>query len=275
MIENIDKKYFDKFESVVDYNTVLDDFEGPLDLLLYLINIAQIRIEDVFVSKVTEQFLAYIDFMKTQPRRDVDKESEYLALAAQIIYIKSKSMVPVVEIDGEEYGGAEEEQQELIELLKEREFELIKGETPKLKDLETIGYYYKEPDKSILTKRIVYKDFTLDGLLEAFARMMMKNEIIRREQDNIKEIPKDQYTVEEKATYIKNRLIENKQVIFNDLFSTFSRNEIITTFQALLEMLKRQFIMVEQPLSFGDILIKLNPGWDMKDVSDENFDEYD
>ena len=67
----------DGFESVVDYNTVLDDFEGPLDLLLHLINIAQIRIEDVFVSKVTEQFLDYIEYMKTQPCRDVDKESEY------------------------------------------------------------------------------------------------------------------------------------------------------------------------------------------------------
>ena len=65
-------KTYENFESVVDYNTVLDDFEGPLDLLLHLINIAQIKIEDVFVSKVTEQFLDYIEFMKTQPRRDVD-----------------------------------------------------------------------------------------------------------------------------------------------------------------------------------------------------------
>ena len=138
--------YLDNFESVVDYNTVLDDFEGPLDLLLHLINIAKIRIEDIFVSKVTEQFLEYIEFMKTQPRRDVDKESEYLAMAAQIIYIKSKSLVPVVEVAGEEMGGAEEEKRALIEQLKQREYELIKEETPKLKDLETIGYYFKEPE---------------------------------------------------------------------------------------------------------------------------------
>ena len=124
---------YDNFESVVDYTTVLDIFEGPLDLLLHLINIAKINIEEVFVSKVTEQFLDYIEFMKTQPSRDVDKESEYLALAAQIIYIKSKSLVPVVEVGGEEMGGAEEEQRALIEQLKQREYELIKGETPKLK----------------------------------------------------------------------------------------------------------------------------------------------
>ena len=114
-------KISSSFESIVDYDTVLDDFEGPLDLLLYLINSAQIKIEDVFVSKVTEQFLDYIEYMKSQPSRDVDKESEYLAIAAQIIYIKSKSMLPIVEIDGEEVGGVDEEQQALIEQLKQRE----------------------------------------------------------------------------------------------------------------------------------------------------------
>lgn len=265
---------YDNFESVVDYNTVLDDFEGPLDLLLHLINIAQIKIEDVFVSKVTEQFLDYIEFMKTQPRRDVDKESEYLALAAQIIYIKSKSMVPAIEVEGEDTDSAEEEKQALIEQLKQREYELIKGETPKLKDLETIGYYFKEPDKSLDTVRVVYKDFTVNALLEAFAKMMLKNESLQRKKDNVKEIPKDQFTVEEKVEFIKQTLIEKNEIEFESLFKTFSRNEIITTFQALLEMLKHQFIMVEQECSFGAINIKLNPDWDMKDTSDEQFDEY-
>ena len=264
----------ENFESIVDYDTVLDDFEGPLDLLLHLINIAQIRIEEVFVSKVTDQFLDYIEYMKTQPHRDVDKESEYLALAAQIVYIKSKSMVPVVEVMGEEIGGAEEEQLALIEQLKQREYELIMGETPKLKNLETIGYYFKEPDKELSNVRVVYKDFTLDALLKAFAQMMLKNEGLQREKDNIKEIPKDVYTVEEKVTYIRDRLIESNEVEFESLFATFSRNEVITTFQALLEMLKHQFITVEQSESFGSIFIRLNPEWDLKEITDEQFDEY-
>ena len=212
----------ENFESVVDYNTVLDDFEGPLDLLLHLINIAQINIEDVFVSKVTEQFLDYIEFMKSQPHRDVDKESEYLAIAAQIIYIKSKSMLPVVEVAGEEWGDEDEDKRALIEQLKQREYELIKEETPKLKELETVGYMYKEPDKSLNTVRIVYKDFTVSALLEAFAKMMLKNESLHREKDNIKEIPKDVYTVEEKVTFIRDTLVEKKEVLFEDLFKTFS-----------------------------------------------------
>lgn len=264
----------ENFESVVDYNTVLDDFEGPLDLLLHLINIAQIKIEDVFVSKVTEQFLSYIEFMKSQPRRDVDKESEYLAIAAQIIYIKSKSMVPVVEVAGEEIGGAEDEKQALIEQLKQREYELIKGETPKLKDLETVGYIFKEPDASLNTVRVVYKDFTVNALLEAFAKMMLKNESLMREKENVKEVPKDEYTVEEKVAYIRDRLISDKEVLFDNLFTKFSKHEVVTTFQALLEMLKHQYITVQQASPFGDIKIMLNPDWDLKEVSDEQFDEY-
>ncbi len=267
-------KTYENFESVVDYNTVLDDFEGPLDLLLHLINIAQIRIEDVFVSKVTEQFLDYIEFMKTQPRRDVDKESEYLALAAQIIYIKSKSMVPAVEVAGEEMGGSESEKLALIEQLKQREYELIKEETPKLKDLETIGYYFKEPESDFSKVKIVYKDFNVNALLEAFANLMLRNESLQREKVKIREIPKDVHTVEEKVTLIRDTLVEKKEVEFDSLFTTFSRSEIVTTFQALLEMLKHQFILVNQEHSFGTIIIRLNPDWDLKDVTDEQFDQY-
>lgn len=267
-------KNYDNFESNVDYNTVLDDFEGPLDLLLHLINIAQIRIEDVFVSKVTEQFLDYIEFMKTQPHRDVDKESEYLALAAQIIYIKSKSMVPVVVVAGEEMGGSDEEERALIEQLKQREYELIKEETPKLKNLETIGYYFKSPDTDFSKVKIVYKDFNVEALLEAFANLMLRNESLQHEKEKIREIPKDEHTVEEKVVFIRDNLIEKKEITFDSLFVTYSRNEIITTFQALLEMLKHQFIMVKQEISFGTINIKLNPNWDLKEVSSEQFDEY-
>lgn len=269
----IDAKY-ENFESIVDYDTVLDDFEGPLDLLLHLININKINIEDIFVSQVTEQFLNYIDYMKTQPSRDVDKESEYLAMAAQIIYIKSKALVPPVEIDGEEIGGAEEEQQALIEQLKQRELELIKEETPKLRTLETIGYYFKEPEKEISKVKIVYKDFSVDAMLQAFANLLLRNESLQREKENIKEIPKDEYTVQDRVTHIKEKLIAKEEFDFDELFVSYSRNEVITTFQALLEMLKFQFVLVEQQETFGNITIKRNPDADLKEVGNEQFDEY-
>lgn len=270
----ISKSDFADFESVVDYDTVLDDFEGPLDLLLHLINVNKINIEDIFVSKVTEQFLNYIDYMKTQPSRDVDKESEYLAMAAQILYIKSKSLLPPVEIDDELVGGADEEQEELIRQLKEREMELIKERTVKLKELETVGYFYKEPDQDISKTKVVYKDFTVDALLQAFANLLLRNESLQREKDNFKEIPKDEYTVHDRVLFLKDRLLASDKVEFLSLFKSFSTNEVITTFQAILEMLKFQYIKVKQDGAFDDITILRNEETDLKDLGNEEFDEY-
>ncbi|MCD8285656.1 MAG: segregation/condensation protein A, partial [Clostridia bacterium] len=266
---------YDNFESVVDYNTVLDVFEGPLDLLLHLINVAQIRIEDVFVSKVTEQFLDYVDFMKEQQSRDMDKESEYLAIAAQIIYIKSKSLVPAP-VEGPEEPGPDQDELDFIEQLKQRELELIKEKEPKLKELETVGYVYKDPDPSIKGERIVYKDFTVEGLLDAFAKLMLRNESMMREKNDVKEIPKEQYTVWEKVIFIRDTLKDapEHKTDFENLFPTSTKSEMVTTFQAMLEMLKLQYIMVEQPEIFGKITVKVNPEWNMEDVSSGELDEY-
>ncbi|MCD8205904.1 MAG: segregation/condensation protein A [Clostridia bacterium] len=264
------------FESDVDYNTVLDVFEGPLDLLLHLINTAKINIDDIFVSEVTDQFLDYIEFMKTKSGRDVDKESEYLAIAAQIIYLKSKSLVPsIAEYDENYVTPIDEEQKAFIDQLKQRQLELIQEEAQKLKESEIFGFAYKAPEKEYATPKIVYKDFTVDGLLRAFARLMLKNESMKREEENSKkEIPMDIYTVPDKIRYIRACVIEKGEVSFDSLFDSYSKNEVVTTFQALLEMLKLQYIMVEQEDEFSEITIKLNPEWDLTEVSDET-EQYD
>ncbi len=265
------------FESDVDYTTVLDNFEGPLDLLLHLINTAKINIEDIFVSKVTDQFLSYIDYMKSQPSRDVDKESEYLAIAAQIIYLKSKSMLPSIDEYEEDYvTPLDEEQQEFIDRLKKRQLELIREEAEKLKEQEMFGFVYKDPEDKFMTPKVVYRDLTVDGLLQAFARMMLRNESLKREEENSqKEIPKDIYTVADKIRFISSCVIEKGEIAFESLFDSYSKNEVITTFQAILEMLKLQYIMVEQEDEFSDITIKLNPEWDLKEVEDEEIEQYD
>jgi segregation and condensation protein A len=97
---------------------------------------------------------------------------------------------------------------------------------------------------------------------------------MQREKENVKSIPKDEYTVEEKVTFILDKLQVNKECEFDSLFTTYSKNEVITTFQALLEMLKFQYITVDQQTAFGSIQIKLNPDRDLKDVESEQFDEY-
>ena len=246
----------DNFESIVDYTTVLDGFEGPLDLLLYLINKEEIEIKDVFVSQVTEQFLEY---MKGLAHLDVDKVSEYLNIAATIIKIKAQSLVPNLEEDPELEAEIEEDKAQLIRALEE--FRLIKEETKKLKELETIGYFFKEPDKNVGETKTVFSldNLTLDGLVNAFSTLMMKREN-QLATPEAREIPRDTFTVAQKVQTILETLESKQKVTFTELFSRdFTKSEIVTTFQALLELLKYQYLRVTQTQAYGEINISLNP----------------
>lgn len=259
------------FETEVDYTTVLDNFEGPLDLLLYLIKQEEIEIKDVFVSRVTEQFLAY---MKGLPYLDMDKASDYLNIAATIIDIKARSLIPPPD-DG--FGDYYEEddydpQKEIIRALEE--YKMLKEEAEKLKEKETVGYFFKEPDKDVKNVQIKYKDLTLDGLLSAFARLMLKRESMKNETGATREIPKDTYTVTEKIAHIRIALKEKDKIDFEELFAADApKPEIVTTFQALLELLKHQFLFVEQDELFSTITITKNPNRNEEDELGE-IDEY-
>ena len=258
------------FESVVDYTTVLNNFEGPLDLLLFLINKEEIEIKDIFVSQITEQFLQY---MQGLPYLDVDKVSDYLNIAASIIKIKAQSLVPNLEDDPELDAEIEEEKAQLIRALEE--FRLIKEETKKLKELETIGYYFKEPDKDVGETKTVFclDNLNLDGLISAFSALLLKRETALNEEE-VREIPRDEYTVDQKIHFILESLESGEQITFDDLFTQdYTKAEIITTFQAMLELLKHQFLRVSQEQTFGEITISLNPDRKEEDTLGE-IDEY-
>ncbi len=238
-----------EFESVVDYSTKLDIFEGPLDLLLHLIKEAKIEIKDVFVSQVTEQFLSYMNGLSIL---DVDKASEYLNMAATLLEIKSKSILP----REEDLDDLIDEQELLIQKLEE--YKLFKEASEKLKEQQNVDRFYKEPDKSVGDVKIVYSDFNLDGLIEAFSKLMMRVDHKKRQENVLKEIPKEVWTVKDKVDTIRNILLEKTSVSFFETFDgVYSRNELITTFQAMLELLKLQYITVEQNGIFDDITLTL------------------
>ena len=245
------------FETEVDYTTVLDNFEGPLDLLLHLINQERIEIKDVFVSQVTEQFLQY---MKGLPYIDLDKASEYLAIAATIIEIKAKRLLPPIDdfddyMDDDYFGDPlPSPEAELIAALEEYQT------TKKLKERETIGYIFKEPDKEFSATQVQYTDMTLDGLMKAFTKMMVRLEAQRKAAPPPREIPRDIYTVRDKIKHIRERISQVESMLFEELFDENAAiPEVVTTFQALLELLKHQFILVEQENLFTTITIKKNP----------------
>lgn len=261
----------EKFESNVDYDTVLGNFEGPLDLLLFLINKEEIEIKDVFVSQVTEQFLAYMQGLKNL---DVDKVSDYLNIAATIIKIKAQALVPNLEEDPDLEAEIEEDKAQLIRALEE--YKLIKEETGKLKELETIGYYFKEPDKDVGETRTVFTldNLTLDGLIAAFSAVLLKQEELGKSEE-VREIPRDSFTVEQKIAFVLESLEEQSEVKFEQLFTRdFTKPEIVTTFQAILELLKYQFLRVKQDTMFGEITISMNPDRE-KEAQLGTIDEYD
>ena len=269
-MEKITVESVKNFDSEVDYTTGLDNFEGPLDLLLHLIKEQEIEVKDIFVSQVTEQFLMY---MKGLPYIDMDKASDYLNIAATIIDIKARSLVPPPDDGFDDYYEEDDDPQgDLIRALEE--YQMIKEEAEKLKERETVGYYFKEPDRDVSSVQVKYKDFTLDGLLSAFAKLMLKREGLKSEAGAAREIPRDLYTVPQKISYIRETVKEKEKVLFEELFDENApKSEIVTTFQALLELLKHQLLIVTQDEIFSAITIMKNPNRNEEEEIGE-IDEY-
>ena len=251
------------FESSVNYTTKLSNFEGPLDLLLHLIKQAEIDIKDIFVSEVTSQFLDYVYSSDI----DMETESEYLQIAATIIEIKSKMIIPNEEANIE----AEDEGKVFIQRLEE--YKLYKESAEKLKELEDVNRFFKKPDDDAHDYKIVYTDFNVDALIKAFTNVLARVDIKDTIENTRKEIPKEVFTVADKIYFIRDKLQERKEMSFYELFTSYStRNEIITTFQAVLELLKLQFLKFEQTDTFGDITLILST--EQGNINIENIDEY-
>ena len=243
-----------KFESVVDYTTKLSNFEGPMDLLIYLTVRNEIPIKDIFVSDVTAQFIEYVN---NAVDLEMDVESEYLSMAATLVELKAKAVLPAVDEDIDiPFGDDDNSPEEFLGRVEE--YKLLKDASAKLKEIETTDRFYKEPDEKANDVRVVYKDFTLDGLIKAFTALLSRADLERRVNQEQKEIPKEVFTVADKVSFIRKFMLEKETCSFYELFSKYAtRTEIITTFQALLELLKLQYLSVTQEETYGDITITL------------------
>lgn len=229
------------------YKVKLEQFEGPLDLLLHLIKVAKIEIKDIFVSQITEQYMEYINELKEV---DLENASEFIEMAAWLIEIKSKSLLPKPK---EEIPEEEDSEKQLIQRLEE--YKLYKEASLKMKEQETVGMHFRAPDASVGEPRFMLKDMTMDGLMKALQKMFLKMEK-RNITHKERRITLDRFTVTEKMSHIKDFMLLRETARFDELFEAdYSKSEIITTFQALLELLKLQFVRAEQKEVFGEILL--------------------
>lgn len=227
----------------------LQDFEGPLDLLLHLIKEKKKDIMEVKLSEITDQYLCYIQNLKES---NMELATEFLVMATKLMEIKSYKMLPVEPVEDDE----EQIDPELELKMQLQEYQLFKEASEALHNIENVDRFYKAPDKSVGDARIVFNQFNLDKMLDAFAVILMRAED-KANPDASKKINKDRWTVAEKLSFLKGVLKENKEINFFSLFDeNYSKLEIITVFLAVLELLKFQYAEVVQTDKYEDILIR-------------------
>ncbi len=224
----------------------LENFDGPLDLLLHLIKNAKIDIKDVFVSDVTDQFLMYI---KEAQKQDMELATEYLVVSATILEIKSRELLPKYEIE-------EESSEEDMLILQLEEYKLFKELSEILRNKQETDIFYRESEEEI-SPNFVFEDSTIDILVSAFQKVLTSyREISTGEGIEQRQLLKETLTVAMMIEEIE-ALITKGNLSFFSLFSENpSRERIVVTFMAILEMAKLGKIVITQEKNFQDIIIK-------------------
>ena len=230
----------------------LSDFDGPLDMLLFLISRAKVDIKDIFVSEVTQQ---YIDYVANAPDLDLDDASGFLAMAATLLEIKSRSLLPREPQEGE--PEEEDPAQALIRQLEE--YQLIKEAAGQMQQFEkaAANSLAKLPEEFPLPPpSFELENLTLEGLMDAFSRVLARTHADTNEEPpEERRITRDIYSVPRCMGVIVRRL-RSGPVQFSELFDAdSSRNEVISTFLALLELIKAGRVTVRQDETYADILI--------------------
>lgn len=232
---------------------VLNEFEGPLDLLLHLIKKDNIDIYDINLSELTNQYLEYIRSMENM---NLDIASEYLVMAAELIEMKSKALLPKSEFDTED-DYEEDPREQLIKRLVN--YQNYKELSTKLKDLEEnrSEIYTKIPQN--LTEYIDKKELlnkyniSIDDLVNAMDQFVVRKDM---EKPLSTVITNKEISVAEKSKEIKDILKSKKQVSFYELFNVNTKIEIIVTFLAILELARKKHIILSQENNFENIIIK-------------------
>lgn len=233
------------------YELRLDNFEGPLDLLCYLIDKNKMDIYKVSISDITEQ---YIQYLKSQEELNLEIASEFLVMASTLLLIKSKGLLPKEEEEEEEITE-EELLRRIIEYKKYKEISKVFKERIQLFSKRL----YKMPDKVELPKQEIEKEFTMNDIVEKYKKLIEKNENKKNENSiNIEKIAVyDSFSVADKVKDIFRELVRKPKFVFNKLFSLKEKPkaEVVTAFSSVLELSRRNKIIAEQEETFGDIVI--------------------
>lgn len=236
------------------YKVKLDVFEGPLDLLLYLIKRDEVDIQEITIERITTQYLEYINTFKLL---NIDLASEFIVMAANLMFIKSRGLLPLHEQLVEEDPDEDDPRWELIRQL--IEYKKFKEAANYLTDraTEQEDYFANRPDQPEFCEEIeiALPDSNVFDLVKAFQVILKRHE----ESHDSGDIVDDRFTVADKIEQLLQSLSPGERVKFNTLFSdATSKAEIIVTFLAVLELMKMNQFRVIQNGLLGEIDIERN-----------------
>ena len=239
----------------MDYLIKIDEFEGPLDLLLHLVKESNIEIKDIKINEITEQYLEYIRKME---ELNINVASEYLVMAATLMEIKSKTLIPD---DSNNVLDEVEEEEVTREVLIQKliDYERYKEVTKNFKELEEARQeiFTKAPSKisEITEQKLVNDtDITLDDLMDAFTKFLERKD---KEKPITTRVTNIVFSVNKRNNDIKEYLKVKNKALFTDLFSEYNKSYIVVTFMSILELAKEDEIILSQENNFEEIVIEL------------------
>ena len=237
----------------MDYEFKINDFEGPLDLLLHLIKENKMDIMDIEIEKITDQ---YMRFLEEQEKLNLEIASDYLVLASELLEIKSRLLLPRQELDVE----SEEEFDPRSELVNRLlEYQTYKDITKVLQEKEELRseIYTKAPEnvKNYIDEVTeIHADVTLDDLVEALKKYLVRKE--EKKPLNTK-VTVNEISISSRRHDIKRLLKNKKKIDFFELFPVVSKEYVVATFLAILEMAKDKELVIKQDDTFSDIVVEV------------------
>ncbi len=233
----------------MDYISI-DNFDGPLDLLLHLVKESNIDILDIKIEEITDKYLDYINY---EDNLNINISSSYLVMAAELIYLKSKSLLP--KVDKEEDNEEEITRESLINKL--LDYKKYKEMTPTFRELEEKRreVYVKSPEKTDnYVDNTITGEGNIDSLLDAFKKFLERKDM---EKPLVTTVTSREYSVRDRKNSIKNVLVNKKKAYLDDLIDEYNKPYLVVTFLSVLEMAKEKEIVIKQDNNFDKILIEL------------------
>ncbi len=235
-------------------NFCINDFEGPLDLLLHLVRSSQMDIYDINVESITNQ---YLEFINNSKELSVDLASEYLVMAAELIHLKSKLLLNKKDDEEDDSGYEINSEEDLRNRL--LEYEKFKEVTSQFKQLEEkrSEFYTKLPSDLHEFRDEDYHmsgDCTVDDLINAFELFLERQKMAKPLNTKI---TKKEYSVSERTIQIRNIIKKRGKCEFTSLFDVLTKPYVVVTFLSVLEMAKNNELRITQDKNFGSILLEM------------------